>query len=447
MGRIKDFLVKHNFAMDSIQDKSNNTDIRVKSDSFSGISNYVLSQLASGLGGGYFTTTDAFWIYEKSAVVADAISKISMPFSDIMPALKDINTDEFLTKSGDHPLLSLLNSPGFNFDSTRLKYSLMTSFLVTGAAYPVAGGNINFEPSQLESVMANKTQLMEGRIEELQQIQFTATNQNVYIRQEIPKRKTVIYQTVSQLSETIQIALEYQARGVQPLSPLERLYYQSLMKYYGDRHNLGLVKNASRPGGLWSSSEKEGMTNDQHEALKTEVQKFVDNPGRDVVSPAPVKYENFLLKPTDMDFVKLIESSKPDIYNLYDIPLALTTVGAMTQSNYENSMLALYDNAVSPRASYLFNRIGEFLLPRYEDGDRYILTYDRKSIDALKSRMLEESEKMRKIGSFKENEIRSVAGYEPLDEDGDVIFRPANLVSSEMDDFDIEELEEPDIEE
>ena len=357
MGRIKDFLVNNKLAEFIIRERSD--DLQQKSSGYDVFNNYILSQLANGLGGGYFTNSDAFWIWEKSAVVADAISKIAMPFSDIMPALQDINTLEYLTKPGDHPLLTLMNSPGFNFDSTRLKYSLMTSFLVSGAAYPVAGGNINFEPSQLESIMANKTQLMEGRIEELQQIQFTSTNQNVYKRQEIPKRKTVIFQSDSQLSETIQIALEYQARGVQPLSPLERLYYQALMKFYGDKHNLSLVKNASRPGGLWSSSEKEGMSQEQHDALKTEVQKFVDNPGRDVVSPAPVKYENFLLKPTDMDFIELIESSKPDIYNLYDIPLALVEKSAMTQSNYQNSMLNLYDNAVCPRASYLFNRVNQ----------------------------------------------------------------------------------------
>ncbi len=440
MGRIKDFLVNNKLAEYVIRNISEN--IQHKSHGYDVFNNYILSQLANGLGGGYFTNSDAFWIWEKSAVVADAISKIAMPFSDIMPALQDINTLEYLTKPGDHPLLGLMNQPGFNYDSTRLKYSLMTSFLVAGAAYPTAGGNVNFEPSQLESIMANKVTLSEGRTEELHQIQFTSTNQNIYVRQEIPKRKTVIFQTQSLLSETIQIALEYKSTGIQPLSPLERLYYQSLMKFYGDRHNLGLVKNASRPGGLWSSSEKEGMSQEQHEALKTEVQKFVDNPGRDVVSPAPVKYENFLLKPTDMDFINLIKQSVPDVYNLYDIPLALVEVGAMTQSNYENSMLNLYDNAVCPRASYLFNRLGEFLLPRFRNSEQYILTYDRKSIDALKSRMLSESEKMRKIGSFKENEIRSVAGYEPLDEDGDVIFRPANLVSSEMDEFEGEELEE-----
>lgn len=438
MGRIKDFFSRN---------KSDTTEHRRKSDEFVGFSNYALSQLAGMLGSGYFTTTDAFWIWEKSAIVADAIKKIAMPFSDIMPALKNVDTDEYLTKPGDHPLLELLNSPGFDFDSTRLKYSLMTSFLVSGAAYPVAIGNINFEPSQLESIMANKTTLMPGRTDELQQIQFTSTNQNVYKRQEIPKRKTVIFQTQSELSETIQIALEYQSHGIQPLSPLERLYYQSLMKYYGDRHNFGLVKNAARPGGLWSSSEKEGMSQEQHEALKMEVKKFVDNPGRDVVSPAPVKYENFLLKPTDMDFINLIKTANPDVYNLYDIPLALTDVGSMTQSNYENSMLALYDNAVVPRASYLFNRIGEFLLPRYQDGDKYILTFDKKSIAALKSRMLEEAEKMRKIASFKEDEIRGVAGYEPADEDGDVIFRPANLVSGDIDDFEGEDLSDVEIEE
>lgn len=412
-----------------IQEKTNEP--TSKKSGIDNYSDYVISQLVGDTINSYFSTANAYWMYEKSAIVADAINKIAMPFSDIMPALKDVETDEFLTKPGDHPLLGLLNSPGFKFDSTRLKYTLMSSFLITGAAYPVAGGNVNFEPSQLEAMMSNKVTLIPGRIDEIQKIQFTSTNQNVYNRQEIPKRKTVIFQDNNLLSETMQIALAYKSHGIEALSPLERLYSQALMKFYGDKHNLSLVKNAARPGGMWSSAEKEGMSQEQYEAFSTEVAKFVANPGRDIVAPANVKYENFLLKPTDMDFIELIESSKPDIYNLYDIPLALTNVGSMTQSNYENSMLALYDNAVVPRASYLFNRLGEFLLPRYADGEKYILTFDRKSIAALKTRMLKESETMRKIGSFTEDEIRIVSGWEAAKEDGDIVFRPANLVSSE----------------
>jgi HK97 family phage portal protein len=417
---------------DVIREKSDGT-LQIKSSALGDFSNYVLSQLSGGLNGNYFTNQEAYWMFEKTAVVKDAIERIALPFSDIMPALQDVETGEYLTKPSDHPLLELLNNPSFNFDSTKLKYSLMVSYLIAGAGYPVANGNVNFEPTQLESIMANKVTLQPGRIDELERIQFTSTNQNIYNRQEIPKRKTVVFQTQSQLSETIQICLIHKSSGIQPLSPLESVYYQALMKYYGDKHNFGLVKNAARPGGLWSSIEKEGMSQEQHEALKLEVQKFVQNPGKDVVSPAPVKYENFLLKPTDMDFVNLINSSKPDIYNLYDIPLALTNVDAMTQSNYENSMISLYDNGVCPRASYVFNRLGEFLLPRYKDGDKYILTYDKKSIDALKVRMFKQAEALRKIGSFTEDEIRTTAGYEVLEdkEKGETIYRPANLVSGE----------------
>jgi len=432
MGRIKDYINRKREASEPIQEKSNNN-MSQKSDSFQGFSNYVLSQLSGGLGGGYFTDQEAFWMFEKSAVVKDAIEKIALPFSDISPALQDKKTGEFLTKPDDHPLLKKLSEPSFNFDSTKLKYSLMVSYLVSGAAYPVLGGNVNFEPSQIESIMSNRVTLQPGRIDELGKIQFTSTNQNVYDRQEIPKRKTVVFQTQTQLSETMQICLMHKSSGIQPLSPLESVYFQALTKYFGDKHNYGLVKNAARPGGLWSSMEKEGMTQEQWEILKSEVEKFVANPGKDIVAASGVKYENFLLKPTDMDFVNLIDASKPDIYNIYDIPLALTTVGAMTQSNYENSMIALYDNGVCPRASYVFNRLGEMALPRYKDGDKYILTYDKKSIDALKSRMLAQSKEMRAIGSFEENEIRNVAGYENLDdkEAGETIYRPANLVNGE----------------
>jgi len=265
---IKQFFSRGSKSADNdIQEKTNDS-MSTKSDSFEGFSNYVLSQLSGSLAGGNFTDSESFWMFEKSATVKDAIEKIALPFSDISPALQNVDTGEFLTKPGDHPLLELLNSPSFNFDSTKLKYSLMVSYLISGAAYPVATGNINFEPSQLESIMANKVTLQGGRTDELSKIQFNSTNQNVYNRQEIPKRKTVIFQTQSQLSETMQICLVHKSRGIQPLSPLESVYYQALTKYHGDKHNFGLVKNASRPGGLWSSIEKDGMSQEQFEAFR-----------------------------------------------------------------------------------------------------------------------------------------------------------------------------------
>ena len=47
--------------------------------------------------------------------------------------------------------------------------------------------------------------------------------------------------------------------------------------------------------------------------------------GAHIPSPPPANYQDFMINPKDMDFVKMIESSRNDIYNAYHIPLPLVT--------------------------------------------------------------------------------------------------------------------------
>jgi HK97 family phage portal protein len=200
-----------------------------------------------------------------------------------------------------------------------------------------------------------------------------------------------------------------------------------MTKYYGNIHNTGLLKNASRPGGLWSPANA-SLSQDQYEKFKEEVANFQGaySAGKDVVAPQPIKYENFLLNPRDMDFVNLIESSRVEIYGQYKIPLPLVVTKTMTLNNYANSVLAFYDFAVMPVGKYLFGEMGRFILPRYKDGDRFVMSIDERDISALKERMMERAKSMAQSNVFSDNEIRTEAGYEAY-EGGDAIYKPAML--------------------
>lgn len=400
-----------------------------------GYSPYVESQLRGSSAGYFLSSSEAYWLHEKSDTVFDAVDRISTAFEQIVPILIDKKTGEVITQ---HPLLDLIENPGFTTSGDRFKYEMMTAYALTGACYPVVNGNVKYEPAGMYSVRGNHVNLVEASDGFIGKVAYTENFNNFdYDREVVPGRKQWVYQHKSKLSETQVIMKQQRKDGVYPLSPLETVYYQAVTKYYGNVHNSGIMKNASRPGGMFSPSGG-NLTQQQYEAFKQEVRNNYNGPGnagRMVISPAPVEYKDFILKPRDMDFLELIENSRNEIYSIYHIPLPLVSSKTMTMSNYAKSVEAFYDMAVIPPTKSVLKQLGYFLLPRYKDGDRYVLSINEKELDALKVRMYERAKDMRAIASYSEDEIRAETGYESLGEDdGSTVWKPSTLIASGEDD-------------
>lgn len=375
----------------------------------------------------------AFWLWAKSDSIGDAVDRIAEQVSQITPILKDKKTKEIVK---EHPVLDLIENVKFGTNSNLLKRELVTSLLLTSECYPVLLGNTGYEPSGIYQVYACNSSLNDAEDGYIRNIIFSASNDsNTYVRQTEMKRNMFVYRRADQLAETIQIRSMSRSYGNRGQSPLERIYYQALTKYYGNIHNTGLLKNASRPGGLWHPVNA-SLSKEQYEKFKEEVSNFTGsyNAGKDVVAPQAVKYENFLLNPRDMDFINLIEASRIEIYGQYKIPLPLVVTKTMTLNNYANSVLAFFDFAVIPVGIYLFNQLGRFILPRYKDGDRFVMTIDERDLSALRDRMMERAKSMAGANVFSDNEVRTVAGYEAY-EGGDSIYKPATMTPAGNDTY------------
>lgn len=406
------------------------------------ISPYVFSQISSqlaGYGGNYLSPGQAYWLWQTSDTVGSAVDLISWAFEQLNPILKDTKTGEYVS---DHPFIELINNPGFKMGSDQFQYELMSSFLIAGETYPILEGNVNFEPTGMYSIKANDTSLEEGRDGWLFQITTSTNNvEEVYTREEIPKRRTWVYQKRDKLKETKQILNQSRRNDIRGQSVLERVYYQALSKYYGNIHNTGMLKNGSRPSGMFSP--KQGLSQENYEAFRTEGRATLEGPGntgRTIFSPGPVEYTNFILNPRDMDFIKLIENNRTEIYAQYGIPLPLVSSDTMTMNNYENAVYAFYDMALMPKALFLYKQLGKFALPRYKDGERFELSVNEKEIPALKERLFKKVKLMRETYAFMENEMRTEAGYEGF-EGGDINYKPSNLIQSgEEDDYTLDNI-------
>lgn len=402
-----------------------------------GVSPFIASQLFGSNGfGGHVTASSAYVLWEKSNTLGNAVDLISWPFSQMSPALKDKKTGEYLTRDDEHPALALLANPRRGQSAQQFLYQMMTSFCIAGASYPVLTGNVRFDPAGMYHVGGNHANLMEGSDGWLGAINYSANyDQNRYYRQELPNRPWV-YQTDTRLAETIQIMAHERRWGIYPQSPVDRIVYQVLSKYWGLVHNSSMLQKGTRPGGLWSPGDGP-LSQDQYEAFKNEVASFTGpgNSGKSVVAPRPVKFEDLSINTKDMDFLQLIESNSKEIYSMYQIPLPLVETKTMTLNNYQNATTALYTGSVLPRSKFILKEFGQFLLSRYKDGDRFELCINEKEIPALKDALIDRQKKMKEAGSYSINEIRAEAGYESAGKEADTIYQPATMVPIADDDY------------
>ena len=130
----------------------------------------------------------------------------------------------------------------------------------------------------------------------------------------------------------------------------------------------------------------------------------------------------------DMDYAKLDEIAGTSIYFRYKIPLPLITTKATSFRNMETGVQMLYDMAVLPHADKLFSGLSRFLLPRFGlDMNSMKITYNPDSLQALKSRRLDELIKRKEIGIETINEMReNIPNRKPV-KDGDVIYQNVSL--------------------
>ena len=407
--------------------------------------------------GAFLNAVVGYYLFAVCSSVHNAISLIADEFSQIRPVLQDKKTKEYVM---DHEALELLEINDMRFNEGQVKREMMISMLIANECFPVIGGNVNYDPVSLFHYPACNASVVQGNDGYVANI--LASYQNVitnYTR--VPQSRiynnlhTFIFEDPPHLGQMMFIVRDRRRNYLRGQSDLESIYYQATMKFYTGMHNSGIVKKASRPSGLWNPTAP--LSQEQYEEFSTNIKRGLtgpENSGKNIVTQFPVNYQNLLLTTRDMDFINLINQSDKDVYNTYRIPLPLVTTETMTLSNYANSVYALYDLAVLPKAKFLFHNLGDFILARYKDGERFRLVIDDREIPALKQRLLERGQAMRNIFAFSQDEIRNIVGYEETGDDtGKVVYIPATYIEAgakdeyAIDPFKLEGQQEPEPEE
>ncbi len=384
------------------------------------------------------STFESLRFYGSVAPVNLAVNKVVDQSQTIPPVV--INQND---KVRPHPVLKLLENPNAATTQNEFMRALGIYYLVTGNAYIMATGNINQAPLELfainpsqVSVIASNFDLFPDTIDALfgngsisfkrqsalnsmgdKRIRFVANgNKEIWhIRDFNPLGQTLI--------------------GMSPLQPI----IPEIQQYINASiHNNSLLSRGATISGIFSLEDSETqLTQDQQDKLRDQIEKFysgVNNAGTAFLS-SKIKFDPITQSHRDMDFGELKESVMQMIVNVLKIPLPLVVSDNMAFNNVDNATLALYDNAVLPLAHRIFNELSLFLLPRYAGSEQLKISFVTNNLPALAPRRNAELNKLKDLNVLTIDEVRQLAGKEPLKSGGDQVYIPANLVPVGDDNF------------
>jgi HK97 family phage portal protein len=392
-------------------------------------------------------------LFNKTSPLGNAVDIISQKISSLIPQVTIKGKDEVVS---GHPVEALLEQP--NADSTRNEflYRMAAFYLITGNSYLSASGPVNREPSEVSNVYPQTVvDVQPDAVDGLASF-FTVQTQShglVYTREEVESRFRYYWRDEAELWQIKRFnpnaGLLTGQTPISPILPEIDWYNQS------STHNISLLKRGARPSGILmispgsgsTSEEIELLTDDQYERLRAQFDQFVGsaNSGRPFIVEAggDVDWKDLLTTNRDMELQAGRQDVRMAIYNQFGVPLPLVLAERQTFSNMDTANDQLYDNAVLPLADRLFGELNLFLMPRYRNGDRFTLTYDKSNIPALESRRTREVKEKGTTGIYTINELRTIAGMEALDEGGDMIYRPASMVPIAQDQYTDDQFSEP----
>lgn len=396
-------------------------------------------------------------LFIQTAPLANAVDVLTSEFASLKPIVKEKKGDKEEIVN-DHPVLELLEEPNADSTGTEFMYRICAFYLITGNSYLTATGDVRREP--LELFCRGPQQISDIRPDEKDGLASVFTVQTYstqldYKREENAERFRYYYLEEAEL---------WQIKNFNPnngaltgLTPVSAILPEIDWYNMSSTHNVSLLKRGARPSGILmigpaSSSNQlqpgeNVLTEDQYARLKEQLQEFSgpSNSGKRLIvdADAEIKWESLLTTNQEMDFLAGRKDTRETIYAKYRIPLPFIATERQTFSNMQTANEQLYDNGVLPLANRLFQELHNFLMPRYKHSEKLRLTYDESAISALNGRKTREVKEKGSTGIYTINELRTLDGMEPLDEGGDMIYRPASMVPIAQDQYVADQFSEP----
>lgn len=193
------------------------------------------------------------------------------------------------------------------------------------------------------------------------------------------------------------------------------------------RWNVAMLQNNARPpGGFFSEGT---LTEAQIKQMRDQLDlrhAGPENAGRPLIGGGGMKWTQFGLSPTDMDWLEGQKISAREIALLYGVPPELLGDSAnKTYSNYKEARKSFYEETILPYMIMVRLDLNNWLVPQF--GTDLFLDFNTEEVSALQEDVDALFKRANESNFLTVNEKREMVGIEAVPE-GDVVLQPLTLV-------------------
>ena len=399
------------------------------------------------LGYSYGMTNGIAWLqaatawqyYTMVAPIYDATKRITTQFSSIDKVLEN-KKGEILRRGDANPVakvLDLLEKPNMYQSGIKFSDEISNTKLAIGEFFCVIEAKQrDGEPKQLHLIDPSNVSIIQGK--DGLPYQYVCTQLNM--RMTFTKRINALKGKWQYVSDDWKYEIMHDksfnpktsSNSMRGLSPYNSLYLEIEQYLNTSIHNKALLENGARPSIVITFEGTNSLNQDQVDSLKAQIRNHyqgANNAGNALIldGDGKISVKEFSINAKDGDFLNMKKNITEQIYQSMGIPKPFVSEVSTQNANYTIAPLQFYDMTVLPFADRIFDELTAFLLPRYEGGEDWRITYVEKNISALQVRFNEELKRKSETGIYTTNELRIEEGREAV-EGGDVVYIQSNLV-------------------
>lgn len=389
-----------------------------------------IASIVDGGGVREMWTQQALVYYRICAPLFTAVSMIADEIQKIKPVLWNTKKREFVF---EHPVYELLKRPFPDTTYQEFINEFAVFLIVTGNNYTLLRGNVKRDPLEMVNVHPATVTLMPSPVDGYNE--RVLVNAPPFMDEFLRNEKFINRQwrfinnsALSEIWPTRTLNTRYLGlSGRYGMSVLTPIYYEIEQHIQAAIHNKSLLTNGGKLSLAFTTDQN--LSDDAFQRLNKEIKNnYVGSSkaGSVALLDNGVKVGEFGINNKDMDFFNLKISNVNQIYNTLKIPLPLVSPGSMTYDNVAKSILMLYFYAVLPWLEKINDELSLFVLPRYDDTEDLMITYEMDKIPALAPYRMEIAKAKKDLGVYSGNELRAMLG-DKLIEGLDEIYTPANL--------------------
>lgn len=319
----------------------------------------------------------------------------------------------------EHPMLDLLRRPNPMNGGKALFEALYAYELLAGNSYLEAVGPETGAPRELWVLRPDRMKVIAGK--------YGVPSRYKYEHAGLSKEWPVNMQT-GQSPRLLHVREFHPTDDWYGLSRVEPGARATDRNNAAAAHNMALLQNGARPSGALIYEAIKGADGAERfppaEVLSKARERFVEtygspeNSGKPMVLAGNVRWQEMAITPKDMDFADAKDDSSRDICAAFGVPHVLLVRGDATYNNVREAKLELYEQTVLPLAEHFTDELNNWLAPRFGDGLKLTLDYDR--VTALEPRREARRESVTALlerGVLHRDEARDELGYGDLPPD------------------------------